>query len=35
MNIRKLNLLIKIIQNVHDQFFYVHSNINRIEKLIK
>ena len=32
---KKLNLLIKIIRNVHDQFFCVYSNMNRIEKLIK
>ena len=33
--LEKLNLLMKIIRNVHDQLFCVHSNINRIEKLIK
>ena len=31
----KINLLMKIIKNVHDQFFCVHSSMNRIEKLIK
>ena len=33
--LEKLNLLMKIIRDVHDQFFCVHSNMNRIEKLIK
>ena len=31
----RLNLMMKIIRNAHDQFFCAHSNMNRIEKLIK
>ena len=31
----RLNFMIKIIRDVHDQFFCVHSNMNRIEKFIK
>ena len=30
-----LKLMIKIIRNVHEQFFCAHSNKNRIEKLIQ
>ena len=31
----KLNLMMKIIRNVHDQLFCAHSNMNKIEKFIK
>ena len=31
----RLNLMIEIIRDVHDQFFCAHSNMNRIEKFIK
>ena len=31
----KLNLMMKIIRNVHNQFFFTHSNVNKIEKFIK
>ena len=30
-----MNLLLKIVRDAHDQLFNAHSNINRIEKLIK
>ena len=31
----KLDFMMKIIRNVHDQFFCAHSNMNKIEKFIK
>ena len=31
----QLDFMMKIIRDVHDQFFCAHSNMNRIEKLIK